>query len=193
MDTDARGEGPGIPRALWSAYSGAPFETCVSCGIRVLEPPVPHAVEKVYRQGEVVFEYALCEHCALALLREFSRESLERIQAYMEREGPRTTDTARLLAALGWNEEDELPPPAVATSCERCGRGPEQGLEEYTVMGFLVGRRPATDVSLICGTCTEGLEDLLSQKTREAHDDFVTRHFPGVPAHLDFPVGTITI
>ena len=40
-------------------------------------------------------------------------------------------------------------------------------------------------VMIMCDTCEERVQELLSQKTRDVHEDFMQNHFPGIPANLD--------
>jgi hypothetical protein len=37
----------------------------------------------------------------------------------------------------------------------------------------------------VCNACEEAIQELMSQKTKGAHEDFLNRTFPGVPADLD--------
>lgn len=177
MDSEAGAGQGGIPSALHSVYTGGPFETCVQCERGLLQGPVLYAVEKVIRSGEVVFEYAICAVCTRDLVEQFSEESTERIRRYLE--------------------ETELPLAGDegmdAGRCHRCGRSDGSFTDEHTVAGMLLGRQLLGGLTSICGSCLEGMDELLSQKTRDVHDDFVSGNFPGVPAELDLPIGTLPL
>ncbi len=165
---------PGIPPILFSTQTERPFEVCIDCGGNLIESGAPYGVEKVIRNGEVIFEYAICTGCTRILLQEFSEESLKRISEYLREEGA---------ILLSGGDPDH---------CHRCGRAREEFQAEHTVSALLIGDQLLSGVSTLCAACTEGIESVLSKKTREVHEDFITRNFPGVPANLDIPVGAFT-
>lgn len=195
LPPDEETPGSGVPRMLHSTYSGRPFDTCVDCGAQLLNTWTPYAVEKVVRQGEVVLEFAICVDCQIVILREFSEESIERIREYTAGVTDQTDEIDRVLLALGQETADGLgappPPDSEPDRCQRCGAEGEDYADEHSVGGILVGDRLIASVSSLCGKCTDGLDEVLSRKTREAHDDFINRNFPGVPAELDLPVGAL--
>jgi len=170
MDSDAAEPGTGIPRVLWSAYEEQPFSRCVDCGSSLLDSQVPYAVEKAVRQGEVIFEYAICVTCVTSLMSQYSEESIANILAYMDEED------------LHLEESGEL------TSCHHCDASGAAFEEEQTVTGMLVGERLIAGPTILCGRCLEGIDEVLSQKTREVHGEFIQNNFPGVPESLDIPV-----
>ncbi|MAB77829.1 MAG: hypothetical protein CMJ89_00625 [Planctomycetes bacterium] len=185
----------GVPPILHSVFAKGPFETCVDCGAGLLDAWTPYAVEKVIRQGEVVLEFAICVDCQIVILREFSEESIDRIREYTAGTLNQSDEIDRILEVLGHQTEDRLgtpPPPTPAPDrCQRCGAQDDAYTREHSIGGILIGDRLIANVSSLCGKCSDGLDQVLSQKTREAHDDFIERNFPGVPAELDLPVGAI--
>ena len=187
----------GVPPILHSVYAKGPFETCVDCDTRLLDTWTPYAVEKIIRQGEVVLEFAICVACQMLILREFSEESIDRIREYTAGALDQTDEIDRILQVLGQETEDGLgtPPPAAPepNRCQRCGDQGDAYANEHSIGGILIGDRLIANVSSLCGKCSDGLDEVLSPKTREAHDDFIERNFPGVPAELDLPVGAIGI
>jgi hypothetical protein len=191
----------GIPRILHSIQTGAPFLSCIDCGAALSLTGQPYGVEKVLRNGEVVFEYAICTNCTFALMREFSKESLARMADYVEKMRrelcePDAEDLDRFLRALEGDDTFAGVDPELRESpdhCHRCGRTGSEFEDEHTVVGMLTGSKLVTGISTICAKCTDGMEDVLSKHTRESHDDFVRRNFPGVPAGIDIPVGVLSI
>ncbi len=185
----------GVPPILHSVYECGPFESCVDCGTGLLDTWTPYAVEKVIRQGEVVLEFAICVACQMLILREFSEESIERIREYTAGTFDPTDEIDRILQVLGQEDQDGLgtsPNPAQDPDrCQRCGAQDEAYADEHSIGGILIGDRLIANVSSLCGKCSDGLDEVLSRKTREAHDDFIERNFPGIPAELDLPVGAI--
>lgn len=174
MEPEREPEGGRIPKSLHSVYSGGPFRECVDCGTPLLEVAVPYAVEKVVRQEEVVLEYAVCAACMAAMFREYSQESIENIRQYLEQEGE---------DLMGGGPENR---------CHRCGIAGNPFDDEHTLTAMLVGSQVVVGVSALCGKCQEGMEGLLSQKTRDVHGDFMNRNFPGVPDSLELPVGFLS-
>ena len=147
------------------------------------------------RQGEVVLEFAICMNCQARVFQEFSEESIERIREYASSSLDQTDEIDRLLDAIEHPTDDRAPgPPPPSALPERCGRCETTGeeyAEEHNVGAVLLGDRIVGAIVSLCGKCTDGLTDVLSRQTRDAHDDFIERNFPGVPSELDLPVGAI--
>jgi hypothetical protein len=173
MEPDESLPDPGIPEILHSAFAEAPFSTCVDCESKILDEAVPYAVEKVIRGSEVVFEYAMCARCMAILMQKFSEESLANITSYMQ------------------EQDFNLDSEGDGSSCHRCGAAEDQFQEEYTITGMLAGHHLLMGPHVICGSCLDGMDDILSQKTRDVHGEFVNDNFPGVPETLDFPVSVL--
>jgi hypothetical protein len=108
------------------------------------------------------------------LIKQFSEESLRRITEYLEEDG-----------GFSLGGDDDL------GHCHRCGRNGSDFEAEHTVMSMLIGSRVLFGVSTLCSACSDGIDEVLSQKTREVHEDFVRRNFPGVPDNLDIPIGVL--
>lgn len=201
MDQRPQPSEPAIPRILHSMETGQPFRTCIECGSDLDASTKPYGIEKVLRQGEVIFEYAICADCTFVMMREFSKESLQRMAAYAEalrRElrDPEAEDLDRFLRALEGDTEIAAVVPEERESldhCHRCGGTGDSFQDEHTIVGVLSGKKLVTGVSMVCGRCTDGMEDILSKHTRDRHEGFVEKNFPGVPAGLDLPVGLIAI
>jgi hypothetical protein len=160
-----------------------------------LDASLPHAVERVVRAGEVVFEYALCAPCILRILGEYSQESIENIKAYLQKgetfEGKDILEPSLWLAGVQRSPFSQATKDSDEMRCSRCGLPESQSKDEHTVMGLLVGRHVFTETSFVCAPCSEGVSDVLSKKTKDSNEDVIRRNFPGVPANLDLPVGVI--
>jgi len=151
-----------IPEDLHSAYERGPFRACVHCG-EVLTDGRVYEIQKVFRGTEVVFEMAVCHSCGESLSREFSEESLERVQTFLV---------------------NNFKPSTKAEHCNFCGF-PRGLFENYTLLGACRASSLLVPSIVICNDCSEKLQEVLSKKTRDANDDFIRDHFPGVPADLD--------
>ena len=197
LPQDQEPKDDGVPPLLHSTETGTPFKQCIECSTELLGSWIPYAIEKIVRQGEVVFEYAICAPCMGVIAQEYSEESIENIREYLA--GTPLEESAeidRLLKAFGQMTEDGFTQPSSLEEeepdrCQRCGQTDSGFSEERTVAGLMIGGRLATGISALCGTCTEGIEEVLSQKTRDVQGDFIERNFPGVPAGLDLPIGVL--
>jgi hypothetical protein len=156
-----------IPRDLFSEHDEAPFKTCSDCGSSLSEPETLHIIGKSWRDGEAVFEFALCMNCALTLFSQYSEESKKNLEAYFQpREG---------FASAG------------LSACARCGTGGAPLEDERNVEAVAIGGRLLEEPILICGPCADGAEKVLSKKTKEVFDDFIHRVCPTLPADIDLP------
>ncbi|MBN1421297.1 MAG: hypothetical protein JXP34_21160 [Planctomycetes bacterium] len=150
-----------IPEILHSTYLKGPFRTCTVCD-ESLDDGRLYEVERVFRGREPVFEMAICLACAARISREFSRESTEAIRGFLE----------------------EHLEPRQGDACGTCGCETAAG-RGRTVSGILRRGSLVVPMLVICETCEEALQGLLSEKTRGVQGDFIDTHFPGVPAGLD--------
>ncbi|HAK93896.1 MAG TPA: hypothetical protein DCM87_02515 [Planctomycetes bacterium] len=161
-DTPFFGDHGEVPRKLWSSERDAPFRECMVCN-RALGPGDCYEIQKAFNRREAVFEIVVCMECGLALATEYSRESIEAIAAFIQQH----LDFSR--------------PPEVCTFCGAAMAGaPSQSLS-----AVCRGERLIMPLMGMCADCEERLQDCLSEKTRGAHDDFINRTVPGVPADLD--------
>jgi hypothetical protein len=151
-----------IPKKLWSGCSGEPFKECMVCG-RALCTGECYEIQKVFNVREAIFEVVVCMECGVALAAEYSQESTEAIVTFMR---------ANL---------DLRRPAEVCTFCGALMRGGSS----QSFSAVCRGERLMLPVMGMCSGCEEKLQDSLSEKTRRAHDDFINRTVPGVPADLD--------
>lgn len=155
-----------IPPELHSAYSEGPFQKCSDCGGALRDPDVVHLIGKSWRDGEVVFEFALCMPCALALFSQYSEESKKNLEAYFR--------------PLDLSGRSGL------SACVRCGRADDLS-EEKNIEAVALGDVLLDEPVLICGPCAEGAEAVLSKQTKETFDRFARRVCPSLPADVDLP------
>lgn len=180
-----------MPPPLWSDYLEGPFEECVDCGGRLADSAV-YIVQKRFVAGEAVFEMAICESCRAKLVSEYSQETLRNIEQFL-------TDKDGLGERLR-----SLPPDLLRdrqrfleyclNHCVVC-ETPRDQLQRYTLAAG--GRQDSLILQLIpfgqspmlvCDKCETGMQDLISQQTRDRWNRFVEENFDGPPGvEVDSP------
>ena len=156
-----------LPPGFYSAHDEGPFEACSDCGSPVISPAAVHLIGKVWKESDVIFEYALCMSCVMKLYLQYSEESKRNLAEYFAMEAP--------------------PPEDGSPHCGRCGRTGEDLTEEYSAEVLASGSTMLGRPIRICGACSDGAEAVLSKKTREAFDDFVRRVAPHLPEDVGIP------
>ena len=77
-----------IPEDFYSFETDQPFEACLVCKADLLAGEVDYFIEKAIRNypehevTDVVYEYALCSHCAHDMNDKMSSASLNSLQTY---------------------------------------------------------------------------------------------------------------
>ncbi|MCA9027799.1 MAG: hypothetical protein KDA86_21500 [Planctomycetaceae bacterium] len=194
-----------IPADLYSEYSGSPFDTCIDCGTALLDAETPYVIVKNIVAGETVFEMAICLFCTMKLQQEYSEESMQAIRAWSMEQAQKVRGKAITPARLDHPpqhihtfdadeaetavDDQSIEPHLDLNHCQLCGTSRTQA-HRYIMEAICVGRRliQAREPSLIfsfsllvCEKCTEGMSELISQKTRDQWNRFVEDHFDGPP------------
>ncbi len=154
---------PPVPEVLHSAFHEGPFPRCLVCGADLTDPGTFYQIQKTWRRGEVVFEMAICAECAVDQVREFSRESLEKMQAFFRE---------RYRGDGGLEQ------------CHFCGRGLSPD-GEYEIGAFCRGAFLARPPVVVCAECAAAAQEDLSRKTRDAWGRFIEENLPGVPKEME--------
>jgi hypothetical protein len=151
-----------VPQIMHSVFEEGPFKACVSCGADLSAPDRMYQIQKAWKNDEVVFELAVCLQCAAETMKEFSQESMERMQRFF---GERFRPTEGI------------------DSCHFCGkeRSPEL---EHEIGAACRGTDLLRPLVVVCGECSSASHENLSRKTRDAWGEFVERNVPGVPESL---------
>lgn len=160
-------KGP-IPRELFSEYEERPFKICTRCGESLIHFEEGYRVSKIYKAGEVIFEYALCVPCVRNMMEESSEESRNRL---FEFQFSRLRDV---------DSTDEC------ALCERTRAETRHG--EFGLAATCCGEG-LIEAHMMCSYCMEEMSELVSDETRRGWNRFVEENFPGVPADFEpFPV-----
>lgn len=153
-------EPPLIPDELHSEYTEGPFASCTRCGEGLKDYPGGFQISKAWKNGECVFEYALCDHCRTQLMEEFSGESKKSLAKFQD-------ERVRFDAGLA--------------CCSVCSKPRTKGNKaEFVVTGVCDGDRLLHGI-MVCGTCGEETQKLISTHTRDTWRRFREDNFPGPP------------
>lgn len=157
---------PPIPRDLHSEYEERPFQHCTRCGETLGDDRSGYQIVKAYKRGECVMEYALCSHCSLGMMTEFSQESKKRLADYQH-------EHAHLDRGLH--------------QCSICGSlRDDSGMEDFVITGTCTGGMMRHGL-MVCGKCGDGFQELISVQTRDTWRRFVDENFPGPPSEGEYP------
>ena len=147
-----------IPREFDSEYEERPFRCCSRCG-ESLSAFDNFQINKAFRNGECVFEYAFCAQCRDALLEEFSEESKRNLERH---------------------QRDKMRNVSGTQECCFCGTTRvKTPMRDFTITA-LCRVDHLLDSLMICGKCQEGMQELLSEHTRDVRRRFF-ESLPGIP------------
>lgn len=147
-----------IPREFHSEYEDRPFRSCSHCG-ELLANFRHYQINKAWRNGECVFEYAFCEDCRDRMIEEFSEESKTRMMQHQEN---------HMREVHGTGE------------CANCGTTQAQSpMRDYVITALCSGES-MLDSLMICENCQMEIHEMLSEKTRNVRRRFF-EDLPGVP------------
>ena len=159
-----------IPKRLHSAYHEGPFERCLLCD-GMLSEGEEYEIQKSYRGSEVVVEFAICSRCGNKTCEDFSAESIGVLEAFSFRVFSNLAEAQR--------SSGELP-----DGCHGC-QAPRDATPGITEVGVCRANQLIFPPIRLCSACEDGLQEQLSQKTRDIFDDFLRDNFPGIPAEFD--------
>jgi len=186
---------------LLSAYSDAPFTSCIQCTVALGEPDTWFSIQKLIVAEEVVFEAALCGQCSCQLGEEISEDSASAGQEFMQ-SSPEVE--RRMQSFLDWleNPVDETaiaegrPNPTYLrireerlNHCGFCSQ-PRSSCHRYSLNITCSQMDVAVDAPmafspggplLTCSDCEREMNERLSKTTRDVWDRFVERNFDGPP------------
>lgn len=166
MNEPESNQPPPIPPDLHSDYEERPFQNCTRCGETLQDFEGGFQVSKAYKRGECVMEYALCDHCRIQMMEEFSQESKKRLAQFQD-------EHVNLDRGLD--------------QCSVCGVVRSSGkVDDFVITGICEGIHLMHSI-MICGKCGDGVQELISTKTRDTWRRFVDDNFPGPPPDGEVP------
>lgn len=143
-----------------------PFRECLICQCDLMQCE-HYLIEKGLKGNDVLFEIAICLSCAEKMQKELSKESLERIQAKMQE-----IDYGQRIQRLQGRKMEDLD--AFIGHCAYSGEPIAPG-EEHHIYALCSGDKMHYGLypMALSGQIIEEIQDLLSEKTRDALDDFM--------------------
>jgi len=174
-----------IPNELYEYSTGKPFENCLICNRFLLNDKVEYIVEKAYRKHpdveaeEVIFDYAICQHCANNMMQELSSESMANIQMYFaenvspEKLGPIPSDKRERIQYM-------------LNHCMVKGT-PKTNTQEYQVVAKCKGHHLQQNSFpiMLSFDALDELTELLSTQTQDTLNNFRDQFFPVPPEFED--------
>jgi hypothetical protein len=169
-----------LPHWLLSVETGEPFRHCIHCHMPLDEIDAPWLVNKEYRRGECIREYAICEPCREHITASIARDCRRAVRAFLEEE----IDWHARAEELGRDDTIE----GHLAACIRC-HAPRESLAGFSLSAqfdasgqLLEGPLPL----ILCDDCTTRLRERLSPATLDTWQRFVAMHFAG-PDHDENP------
>ncbi len=172
-----------IPEEFYSFESNQPFTSCLVCEADLLSGEVDYFIEKAVRNYhehnviDVVYEYAICWHCAHDMNGQMSEESMQNIQKYFSEQEEFVQNLKDY--SSNWQEKEGG---LIPDNCVITGE-PKAKLDEYMIYGHFRGNAivKSSMPYLLSGKVMDAVSDLLSNQTIDQLDDFMGEYFGGPP------------
>jgi hypothetical protein len=166
---------------LGSEETGEAFSHCLRCKLPLVEIAEPWLVNKEFRRGECVMEYAICQPCRDQVTDRLSEESKESVRRFLEGE-------------IDWEARmrEFMPAQEMAVRFESCIAccAPRESLEGFGISAlFDAGGSLVTGPLplLICQACVGRMTADLSEDSRDVWRRFLAENFAGPPGETGFP------
>jgi hypothetical protein len=168
-----------IPQRYHRTFEERPFDACDFCAKALLVPGSRYTITKVFSEGELRQELAICYDCAQELERGYSKESRQA--------------TARLLFDISPFQRLSIAGNQTTDRAERLTRDclicrePKDASPTYVEYAMCEGTEIVYQIYpfIVCEPCLLRINDALSDQTREAWRRFYDDHFgfptPGAP------------
>lgn len=153
-----------IPGVLHSFYEDRPFVSCTRCGESLADFEEGFRISKSFKGDEVILESAMCMPCLVAMMEETSEESKQKLEEFHEKHHRDVSGFGE--CALCVNTFDEVKD------------------EEFSLVGVCQGS-DMLDSAMICFSCQEAMNEIISEETRRTWDRFRQENFPGVPSDFE--------
>ena len=149
-----------IPRDYHSDYEERPFISCTRCGECLEAVAEGYQIVKFWHNDETTCEYALCHCCHAGLLSEFSAESRQKLEEF---------------------HAEHVNPTRGPGRCAVCGCLKEEIQNgEFSRTACVRGNTLELEI-LICGVCSQSMQEMMSTQTRGVWERFLQENFPLAP------------
>ena len=164
-----------IPKIFHSLEHDRPFKSCHTCDRRFEKIDEPYIINKVFQGAECVFEFAICQTCREDTIESFSEESKTRLRK-MAGENPILQKRSERFTESEDHEE-------WTSECAHCGT-PASEIKNFTTECLGFGGYMVFDPYpiLVCDSCVEENQKLLSKATQDQWNKFILDNFEGPPA-----------
>jgi hypothetical protein len=131
-----------------------------------------YLIEKAFKNGETIFEHALCLDCHAQCIGELSTESLQRIHHFFQERVDVETRRFQALEKFGMDHQQWI------GHCMLKGY-PLRECDEYQLYAFCIDRDLVFNGApyMVCGEAIDEIIDLLSSETLGALGDLADRLF----------------
>jgi len=158
-----------------SEETGEPFSHCMRCKEVLGAEKEPWLINKEYRNGECVLEFAICQPCRLAVTNQLSSHSRETVRDFVEKEIEPGEEVAKPGCAEDLSGRFD--------ACVSCGRKREE-LSCFGISALFDRRGPILAGPLpllICQDCTAKMTSNISSHSRDVWGKFLGDHLEGPP------------
>lgn len=164
-----------IPKIFHSLEHDGLFKSCLTCNRRFDKIDEPYIINKVFQGPECVFEFAICQTCREETIESFSEESKTRLRKMAE-ENPILQKRSERFTDSENHEE-------WTSECAHCA-APASEIENFTTECLSFGDYMVYDPYpiLVCDSCIEKNQKLLSETTQDQWNRFILDNFEGPPA-----------
>ena len=171
-----------VPEVFWSFETGKPIAHCKLCGCDLLKPGTNYLIEKAFKNGETIFEHALCLSCYTQCHESMSEDSRIRIRDYFSARIDMDARQEKNMASYGTKYEKWI------SHCMVKGF-PIREVDEYQLYGFCIDEDLIFSGApyVICGDVIEEILELLSAETLGVMSDLSQKLF-GIDAPRDLLV-----
>lgn len=161
-----------VPEIFWSFETGKPLENCKLCNQDLMEPGTNYLIEKAFKNGETIFEHALCLKCYTECNESMSEDSRLKIRDYFAERANADERQKNLLEQHGTNHEKWI------SHCMVKGF-PIREVEEYQLYGFCIDKDLVFCGApyVLCGDVIEEILELLSAETLGVMNDLSQKLF----------------
>jgi hypothetical protein len=162
-----------IPKVFYSYQSQKAFCNCLVCNCYLLDDET-YVIEKAYKKHlgytaqDVVFDYAICLTCALKIRKEFSTDSLAKINAYFSK---------HLVMSSHPLQKNPIDIDQCLAQCA-IKKTSITEITNYQICGHFHGNKLIKSISpyLISQSAIEEIIPLISNNTQDMLNDFYNRH-----------------